>query len=93
MVFLSWFWSYKSHKNDQATRLFLLWKKKVVHTTTKFRYLNTEALMVKPLSASCVNTVVACSEEIDNSERIDPHPNQKQELVALWYMHVLFMVV
>ena len=49
--------------------------------------------MVKPLSASCVNTVVACSEEIDNSERIDPHPNQKQELIALLYMHVLFMVV
>ena len=88
-------WSYKSLKNDQATRFFFFfgggegregrggrrgerereegekmvyreqntsWRTRTGHKTTKCRHLNAqniEAWMVKPLSAGCVNTVVA----------------------------------
>ena len=78
---ISCFWSYKSLKNDQATRLFFfffrnqsgkkmvykqqnaLWRVRSGDKTTKCRQMCTkgaEAWMVKPLSAGCVNTVVAC---------------------------------
>ena len=63
------------------------------------RLQNVDNWMVKPLSAGCVNTVVACGILItsdyilllksSSSEKIDPQEDQKQEINFVWPLQQL----